>query len=382
MERFGIILKQKNVWLPGIITGLLSTLCFVLIGHTPIVRASGFALAIVGITLTLQRFGSILAIIAGMTLAFSPAFWSQTGGETTPPALISWLLVIAVMIVVLIVASGRKPSLGIGLGVVAFALFFWILVGTPRSLRITTIASAWLIYLMVDTLMIAHPRPGEVDSRSLQPYHFWGLLVLLGVSTVNEPLFVLLALPVGLALAAVKSHLPRLYWFIFMGIIAFGLRGFIIQYVDTGWWLFPAQEAESLGIRVPFIMADGWREASRWFYVVELISGQFSFAGLLLSIVGLARLSRWYPPIGGVTLVTFAVYALFGLVYFGRDNLVLLLPLLMIQMLWITYAIYALGEWLKKGAPHAKQGVGWLTAGAFALLPIMLLLRVLAQQSK
>jgi hypothetical protein len=375
------VFKTRADWLPAFCTGLLSSILFILIGHTPIIRALGLALVAIGITLTLQRFGAILAVIAGMTLSFTPAFWSQTGGDTPPPIIIGWLLVMAVIVAAFMLWRGWKLAPSVGVSVVIFVAFFEELIGTPRSLRITTVVSAWLFYLLVDLLMAVSPRPGDAHSPP-QPYHFWGLLMLLVVGMVNEPLFVLFIPGVGVGLGVTKPRLPTLYWFILIGIMMVGLRAFIIQYIHADWWLFPAGEAELSGVRVPYIMIDGWRQVSRWAYIGEFISGQFSLVGLLLSVVGLARLARWYPAVGVASLMTFAGYALFGLVYFGRDNLVLMLPLLMIQVIWITYAVYTLGDWLKKSAPRAKYAVGWLIAGVFALLPFALFLGVVAPQIK
>lgn len=382
MERFEAVLINKNEWFPALLTGVISTILFVLVGQTPVIRALGLSLTVTGITLALQRFGAVLAIIAGLTLTLSPAFWSQTGGDTSPPDLVSWLLLIAISATAITIRMGWKPAPAFVIGGALFVVLFWVLIGTPRSLRITTAISAWLFYLLIDVLTSTNPHPDDSHSRLVNPSHFWGLLSLLVLGVINEPIFVLLIPAIGLGLAVARPALPRFYWFILAGISIIGLRGFVVQYVDTGWWLFSSQSAEAQGIRVPYIMADGWREASRWIYVTELITGQFSLVGLLLGVVGLTRLSRWYPAVGIVTLVAFAGYALFGLVYFGGDNQVLLLPLLMIQVIWITYAIYTLGEWLKKGLPRAKHVIAWITSGAFTLMPLALLLRVVAQQSK
>ena len=105
-----------------------------------------------------------------------------------------------------------------------------------------------------------------------------------------------------------------------------------------------------------------------------LIIGQFTAAGLALGVLGLARLSRWHPPVGVVTMIAYAAYALFGLVYFGEDSPVLLLPLLMIQLLWMTYAMYTFGQWLQKSLKPAR--VRWIAAATFTLLPLFMLLRI------
>jgi hypothetical protein len=161
-----------------------------------------------------------------------------------------------------------------------------------------------------------------------------------------------------------------------MGIvIIFGLRGMVQVYLDSGWWLFPASQAETLNIHVPYVLSDGWREASRWVYLVNLVITQFTPFGILLGVVGLARLSRWYPPLGTVTMTAYAAYAIFGLVYFGWDSTVLLLPLLMIQMIWMTYAVYSFGQWLQKTS-KTEGIVQWLAPAAFTLLPIGMLFRI------
>jgi hypothetical protein len=154
-----------------------------------------------------------------------------------------------------------------------------------------------------------------------------------------------------------------------------GIRGVIVQYLDTGWWLYPAGQAEALGLRVPYVMADGWRHASRWLYLIDLLRNQFTEIGILLGILGLSRLSRWYPPVGIVTLVAFASYVLFGLVYFGKDSTTLLLPMFMILVVWMTYAIFALGQWIQKTMPP-NVATKWLATAVFMLVPLLLFIRI------
>jgi hypothetical protein len=126
------------------------------------------------------------------------------------------------------------------------------------------------------------------------------------------------------------------------------------------------------------MMAGGWREASRWLLLMAMVVGQFTLWGALLGVVGLARLARWYPPIGSVTLIAYASYTLFGLIYFGRDATVLLLPLFMIQVFWMTYAVEALRDWLTQGFRRVAPPIRWLIPGAYSLLPLVLLLRITA----
>lgn len=75
-------------WIPAIITGIVTCLVFLVVGHTPLIRALGLALVIVGATATMRRMGAVVSIGGGLTLAFCGIFWSQTGGGDAGPATI------------------------------------------------------------------------------------------------------------------------------------------------------------------------------------------------------------------------------------------------------------------------------------------------------
>lgn len=363
-------------WLPAAAAGALALIIFVLVGNTPPVRALALAGTVTGIAATLRRFGALLAFSGGLVLGFSPAFWSQTGGgDNGTLATVALLLGIAALVTAGAAWLSKRPGLGVAIGLVVFAVLFWGVVGTPRSLRITTLISAWTLFLLVDALLTAHPRPDGPPPAPLRAYHTRGLLLLFVVGVINDPLFTLLAPALIVSLLVCRTALPRWYWALVIIAVIIGARGIAAQYLDSGWWLYPAEQAEALGIRVPYVMADGWREASRWLALGGLVLGQFTVGGLMLGALGLARLSRWYPPLGVITLIAYAGYALFGLVYFGRDSAVLLLPLLMIQVFWMTYAVYSLGQWLQRSSQQG--GVArWLAPAAFTLAPLLMLFRI------
>lgn len=372
-----LVRQFLHEYLATLIAGVLATAAFVWLGHTPIVRALGLAMAVAGVTLTLQRFGGALAVIGGLALAFSPAFWSQTGGGEQPLlTLILVILILAVGVTGLLLLFSKRPALGLSAGVVIFVVLFWSLTGTPRSLRLTTLLTAWSLYLLIDALMIAHPRPDSVGQRELKLHHTYGLLLLLTLGVLNDPLFILMFPAAVPGLLLLKARLPVWYWLVLAVAAVIGIRGMIVQYVDSGWWQYPVQQAIEQGLRQPFLIAGAWREGSRWLYVIDILVRQFTFAGIGLGVLGVARLSRWHPPVGEVTMVAYASYALFGLAYFGADSSVLLLPLLMIQVIWMTYAVYTFGQWLQKSARPAWSGLRWLVPAAFTLIPLLMLLRI------
>lgn len=366
-------------WLPGVIAGLLAWFAFVFVGQTSLIRASGLAVVVVIIAMTLRRWGAALTIIGGLALAFSPAFWSQTGGTDSLNLATTLLLIaLATLIIVLLTRLGDWQYLGlvVGVGLVIFAFVFWGQVITPRSLRLTTLLAAAMLYLLVETLYISHPRPDEPPAADLSTRHMLGLLLCFGIGVINDPLFTLLAPAVVLGLLLSRTRFPWWYWGLIAVFIAIGVYGIVVEYVSSTWWLYPAAQAESQNLRVPYVMADGWHEASRWINLFDLVIGQFSVLGVLLGILGLARLARWYPPLGSITMIAYAAYVIFGLVYFGRNNAVLLLPLLMIQVFWMTYAVYTFGEWMKKSFKAANPLIQWFAPAAYILLPLLMLLRI------
>lgn len=365
--------RMLAYWLPVVAAGAITWLAFVLLGQTPPVRALALALVIAGITLTLRRFGAALAVIGGLALAFSPAFWSQAGGRESLP-IITFALVGTGAVAAALIWLTKKPSVGLGIGLALFVVLFWALASTERSLRITTLLTAWLLYLLITALLLTNPRPDEPQPARLSLPHALGILLLLTLGIINEPLFTLLAPAVTLGLMLSQTRLPWWYWVLLVGVVVYGSGGIAILYLDSGWWLFPSAEAQN--VRVPFVIADGWREAWRWLYLLNLVITQFTVFGVALGVLGLARLARWYPALGIVTMVAYAGYAVFGLVYFGNDSPVLLLPLFMIQVIWMTYAVYAFSQWLQKSFTPAMPAVRWIAPALFLLMPVLMLLRI------
>ncbi len=367
-------------WLPGLIAGVLAWLAFISLGATPVLRATGLALVIVGMAMMLRRSGSLLAVAGALALAFSPAFWSQT--DSTPDLNLGLTLVFlvagAVVALGLIWRFRERWLLAMIAGFALFAVLFWSELAGLGSLRITTLCAAWLLYLLIDALFRSNPHPDDPPAAAVQARHSYGVLILLAIGVINAPSFIMITPAVIIGLLLYRKRLPWWFWGLLAIILVFGLVNTAGEYVSSTWWTYPAAQAETLGIRVHAIFADGWREASRWVYLVNLVVSQFAILGVGLGILGLSRLARWYPPVGSVTMIAYAAFALFGLVYFGNDAAVLLLPLLMIQIFWMTYAVDALGDWLQRSLNPRRQMLRWGTAAAYLLLPLLMLSRILS----
>lgn len=370
--------QHTRYWLPAVTAGGLAWIAFMLLGQTPIIRASGLALVVIGMGFALRPMGAVLTVIGAMAFAFSPSFWIQTGGaESLNPIAIFGAIGAALIVAFAARSVSRQTFIGGALGLLLFAALFLLVVGQPRSLRLTTLTTAWTLYLLIDGMLLANPRPDSPPTGELGVQHTFGLLILLAIGVFNDPLFVLLAPAIVLALFLSHKQMPIWYWLILLALVVIGGRGMIELYFRSTWWNFSADQAEMIGLQVPFILSEAWREPSRWIKLIDLVVRQFSVVGLVLGVIGLARLSRWYPPLGVVTMIAYGAFAIFGLVYFGGDSSVLLLPLLMIQIIWMTYAVYTFSQWMQKSM-HSEGGlVSWLAPAAFTALPVLMFLRIL-----
>jgi len=362
-------------WLPALVNGLLAWILLLSLGETPLIRASGLALVIVGVTLALRRMGSVLAMVGAMTLTLSPAFWSQTGGGQGEPATIVIALGIAVVATVAVVFASKRPAIGLGIGVVVFAAFFWSQIGTPRSIRLTAFVIGWLMYLLIDMLLITNPRPDDaplilrdgglktVDGAvAARPYHIFGILLLLTVGILNDPLLTLLMPAIVLSLILTNTRLAWWYWLAIGIVMGLGVRGLWVDYLQA---------------QAPFIALDDWRMGANWLAMINLIVEQFTIFGAALSLLGLARLARWYAPLGTVSMVGFAAYWLFGVVYTGTNEAILLLPMFVIFVLWMTYAVLAISEWGQKSFADRPSIGRYIVIGGYAVLPLWLLWQII-----
>lgn len=349
-------------WFPACLTAAIAWLLMLFIGETPVARATGLALAIFGVTAGMRQMGFVASIAGGLTLALCPVFWSQTGGGSSQPATI--VIAVGAAGLAMLAASRllRRSDLGIGAGIAIFLMIFWSQIGTAQSLRLTVLVTAWLLFLLVNMILLTNPRPGLKPPQNPKPWHSTGLLFLFAVGAINDPLVTLLAPALLLALFLSYARLSSWYWLGIIAAIAVGAALLIRAYV------LPAPTLLDIW---------RWREAASWIELGQLVIAQFSILGIVLGVIGLARLSRWYPPLGTVTLIAYAAYIGFGLTYLGSHREVLLIPLFVIQVMWMTYAVNTIGQWVNKSlADDTGRWIHIVSAGYF-LLPTMLLVDIL-----
>lgn len=349
-------------WFPAGFSAGIAWLLMLVVGETPIARASGLALAIFGVTAGMRQMGFVASIAGGLTLALCPVFWSQTGGGQSQPSTIVFAAGAAGFAMLAADRLFKRSDLGIASGVALFLVIFWSQVGTPQSLRLTGLVTAWLLYLLTDMILLTNPRPGIQPAQKPKSWHTTGILFLFAIGAINDPLVTLLAPALLLALFLSYARLSAHYWLGILAIIALGSYLLIRAYV--------LPEPTPLDIW-------GWREAARWIELGQLVISQFSIFGIVLGVMGLARLSRWYPPLGTVTMIAYAAYICFGLTYRGSHREVLIIPLFIIQVMWMTYAVNTIGQWVNKSLADETGRWIHIVSSLYFLLPAFLFLEIL-----
>lgn len=364
---------------PAVLAGALAWLAFLFIGQAPLMRSLGLAAAIVGISLALRNMGALMSVVGGLTLAFSPAFWEQVSAGGSAVATIVMALGVAGILAIGMVIFVQRPYVVMMAALAAFALIFFSQIGAARSLRLTVLASTWIIYLLVQSVMAANPRP-EDDTRDIARWMAAmraATLLLLSVAIINDPLFVLFVPAVALGFLQSHVRLPVWYWVTMGSVTLIGIFGLLNTYIAPEWW-GASIEAVYAGGSVRYLVADGFYDGGRWLSTLMILAAQFSWVGLLLGVVGLSRLARWYPPVGTVMICGYAAFFIFGLLYFGKDRMTLMLPLVIMQVFLMCYAVYAAGQWAAKTLQTPEQRVARITAPAlFAILPALLLIQIL-----
>ena len=354
--------EMLRVWSPAMLAAGGAWLLLMTLGETPLARACGLALAIFGVTASMRPMGYVASAAGGLTFALCPVFWSQTGGGLSEPAAIVIAVAAAFFAMLASAMLLKRRDLAIGLGVIVFVILFWSQIGTPQSLRLTGLVSAWLVYILVDMILLTNPRPGIKPAKAPKSWQPLGLLLLLALGTVNDPLVALFAPAILLALFLSYARLPAWFWLALIVTVLAGIALLARSYIIAA---------------APAVDLLGWRDASRWIEIGRLIIAQFSVLGIVLGVVGLARLARWYPALGVVTMFAYAAFVVFGLVYLGRNREILLLPLMIIQVMWMTYAVNTFGQWVNKTLENdAGLWIHVVSAFYFAA-PAILLLNIL-----
>ena len=362
-------------------SGCITFLLFAVIGHAPYLRAGAMSIAVVGITASLRSLGRLLCIVGGLSFALSPISWSQTGGSLSVNELtVGYVLffAIGVAIVTFLLISNRGLYYAAIISVTLTVVLIVILNESVRSARISHLLGAWLIYMLMIALSKTNPRPEDPPATEVSHRHQYAVLVLYLLGVFNDPLFTLYAPALLLGLWLSRIHLPLWQWVVYGVMTIYGGAVFYGIYVSDEWSFYSAQFLMDGSIAPPYLILDGWRNTSRWIMLMSNLATQYTLVGTIISLVGIARFSRWHPPISNMLLIGYGSFYVFGLMYFGQNQTIYMIPLLGIQIIWLTYGIHSIGQWILRYTQQTSPTIPRLLTGLFIILPIVQLGRIIA----
>ncbi len=284
---------------------------------------AALAVIIVAVTVSRLRMGRLLGVLVALAFAFSPDFWkaaTRAGYATVTAALVAAILAMSLDALYTTDPIERSPT--------------------------------------GDAEPVKTPRRMPVEM-------VWGMAFIFGLGISHSPTVLPIAPALILAVALSRPRMKLTQW--------------VITAVVFGMGLLPMVAVSGAGVSVrdvefgqffgDLLRPDAWRDTDRWLALGDVVLRQYGVAGAVLAVIGMARLARWYPRIGPVTLLAYCAYGLYGLGG-GADVADSLIPMHIVQAIWVAYAVHAIGQWLAKYLPPAR-GIGYvLVHTAFALLPI------------
>lgn len=205
------------------------------------------------------------------------------------------------------------------------------------------------------------------------------LFALIGLSLTNHLTTVLLLPSVIVALFLARPPLTRKQWLTAFGLLLAGLLLYL--YIPLRW---PALHDGRLmrfdeffgwitGSRFQgALQLDAWlRDPERWRILGRLMLDQYGWLGILLSVLGVVLMAyrQWRAAL--VSGLAFVAVAFYGLNYYVPDVGVFVIPLFLIQALWMGYGIAVTIAWaFARFSLNTEEWVHAALITAFALLPL------------
>jgi hypothetical protein len=267
-----------------------------------------------------RRLGAagLVAALGGLAFAFSPALWSQA--VVAEVYALNAAFVAGLLWVGLGLLHGENHPRNLALG--------GLLLGLSLSHHLTTVL---LLPALALAVLIARPRIG---------WRGW-------------------ALAGGLLIAGllVYAYIP-LRWPALNDGRAMSAAEFIA-------WVTGRRYGGALQLRA-------WlSDPERWRIVGRLILDQYGPPGAVLGLAGLIALAVRNWRAAAVTVTAYAAYAFYGLNYIVPDIGVFLIPMHLIQAVWMAYAVATLLWWAGRHLPGGRAA--WLDGAALtglALIPL------------
>ena len=221
---------------------------------------------------------------------------------------------------------------------------------------------------------------GQDAGSSTRRRWLCALAALYGLSLTHHLTMVILAPAIALGVWFARPGLRRWEWLLVGGCF---LAPLLIElYIPLRWpalhngaWM-PLKDflawitGQQFGGAVQLGL---WRDVTRWRIVGELMLQAFGPVGATLAALGWAWLVARRRRIAAMTLVAFAGYFAYGLIYNVPDVSVFLIPAHIVMAIWIGVAAAQFSYFVLR---HSSDKLaGWATTSvwvAFALLPLSL----------
>lgn len=375
--------EQMRYWIPPLLSGMIALLLFTLLGHAPLLRAGAMSIAVIGVTASLRALGQLVCIVGGLTFALSPASWAQASGNLSIDSLsVGYVLVFAfgVAIIIFLFISNRALYYAAIIGVTLTVVLVVILNESVRSTRISNLLGAWLIYMLMIALRKTNPRPEDPPAKEISQRHQYAVLVLYLLGVFNDPLFSLYAPALLIGLWLSRIHLPFWQWVVYGVMTFYGGVLFYRVYISNEWSFHLAQLLLDGSIAPPYLILSGWRNTDRWIMLMREVANQYTVVGAIISLFGIARFSRWHPPLSTMLLFGYGSFFVFGLMYFGPNETTYMIPLLGIQIIWLTYGVHSIGQWILRYTQQTNSTIPRFLTALFLILPIVQLGRIITER--
>jgi hypothetical protein len=203
--------------------------------------------------------------------------------------------------------------------------------------------------------------------------------LLLGLSLTHHLTTVLLLPALALAVILARPHVGWRGWALAGGLLLAGLL--VYAYIPLRWPALHNGRAMSAAEFIAWVTGRRYGGAlqlrawlsdpERWRIVARLILDQYGWPGAALGLAGLIALAARNWRAAAVTAVAYAGYAFYGLNYIVPDIGVFLIPMHLIQAIWMAYAVATLLWWAEQHSPGS--GAAWIEGAALtglALIPL------------
>ena len=242
--------------------------------------------------------------------------------------------------------------------------------------------SLWLVTRFHQGVLV--DNPSIAASVQADPSRYAARIVIIlfaltGLSLSNHLTTVLLIPTVALALLIAQPRLTWKQWILAAGVFVAGLL--IYLYIPLRWpalhdgrlmrwdefwgWVTGSRFRGALQLQA-------WlTDPGRWQILSRLILDQYGWIGIVISAAGLILMviRQWRPAL--ITLTVFAAHAFYGLNYLVPDISVFLIPMFLIQAIWMGYGIaVTIGWFFRRYSIPTEEWVHGALVTIFAILPL------------